>query len=180
MFASAAVMAAASMYSSAYSADKAQEASREQMAFQADQSGTAYQRAVKDMRAAGINPIMAHARGGASTPSGAMPSQFFDADKGISSALSAARLGAEIQNIRADTILKDRQEMLARYQGSKVLEERDLVQQERMLLEKQQPGATIEARLDRPGGQGEWTRAIQRWLPFFNSAGSAARGSGRR
>lgn len=44
---------------------------KRQMEFQAEMSNTAYQRAMKDMELAGLNPILAYKMGGASTPAGA-------------------------------------------------------------------------------------------------------------
>lgn len=60
-------------------------------------SGTAYQRAVVDMRAAGINPMLAYMQGGASTP-GAPTANVSDAiGPAVSSALQTKRTAAEVE-----------------------------------------------------------------------------------
>lgn len=65
---------------------------REQMGFQREMSSTAYQRAVKDMAAAGINPMLVSQVGGASSPSGSMP----QVQNTIGAAVNGAQAGAQI------------------------------------------------------------------------------------
>jgi hypothetical protein len=71
-------------------------------AFQAGQSATSYQRAVADMKAAGINPMLAASQGGASTPAGSTAVMNPAVTAGTSnSALAMARAALEFKNLKA-------------------------------------------------------------------------------
>lgn len=81
-----AVSGAGSLLASAINVREARK-SRE---WQERMSNTSYQRAVKDMRAAGINPMVAFSKGGASTPGGATASSAGNPLEGLGEGISSA------------------------------------------------------------------------------------------
>lgn len=84
-----------------------------QMAFQAEQSSTQYQRGMQDMKAAGLNPMLAYQQGGASSASGAAYSAtnvgeaaLSGANSAVNSANASKMITEQIKNMSADTDLK--------------------------------------------------------------------------
>ena len=83
------------------------EQAAKQMAFQERMRETQYQTAVKDMKEAGLNPMLAYSQGGAGTPTGAMGS--------VSTATMKNALGSGVQGyqqmatLNAETDLKQSQ-----------------------------------------------------------------------
>lgn len=122
-------MVAFALASTAYSAyqnrqnrSQARKESRTNRRFQAGMSDTAYQRAMIDMKKAGLNPILAGKFGGASTPAGgiAQLGQTFDTTNTAINAIQAEsninkqtaeieKIQQEIQNYEATERLTDAQ-----------------------------------------------------------------------
>jgi hypothetical protein len=75
------------------------------MAFQKHMSSTAYQRAMVDMKKAGLNPILAYKQGGASSPAGAQIPAVNELENSVSSAMQATRLAADLKLVNAQTDL---------------------------------------------------------------------------
>lgn len=132
-----------------FSAKQAQK----QMDFQREMSSTAYQRSMADMKAAGLNPMLAYSQGGASTPSGAMGSvQAAKVENAlgpaIATALEARRLQKEIKAVDSQTDLNNAVAMTQRAQTKLNETNAKVASKNAEVLEAQMPAITKKAKLD--------------------------------
>lgn len=143
---------------------------REQMQFQERMSNTSYQRAIKDMEAAGINPMLATKLGGASTPPGSMPQVGNAIGAGISGAQQGAaiigeaqrigqtqattdQLRAQTEKIKSETLEKNLNSALAEWQLEKLKGE-----SKKSAYEGHSAEATFDAK---NAGRGKTTTAFE-------------------
>lgn len=149
---------------------------KEQMDFQERMSNSSWQRAVIDMKKAGLNPMLAYTQGGANVPSGASSTYANElqgaggaVSRGLSSAYQAKMLDLELRKAEQDIDTSRQQGNMYGQQANlnQVLMNNAVING--TLLENQVPGSMLERQIDE-GRFGTALAYARRLGLDFNSA----------
>lgn len=181
----------ASLLGGLFQNSSAKKAASRQMRFQEQMFNTRYQRTMADMKAAGLNPILAYKQGGGSAPGGSTYSPVNVGAAAVSggatatnTALAAARNTEELKNIAADTTLKNDQGNAARANAAAAVAQaantsaQTAIAREQLITAK---GVSTRAKQDAKfysSEQGEWARWLDNWGRSLNPFATTAKNAG--